>query len=245
MQKTAIIIPCYNEAGRLNENAFLNFLSFHEHITFCFVNDGSTDYTAKILNSLLQKNNQQIHLVSLQKNAGKAEAVRQGMLYAHSLKRYDYVGFWDADLSTPLNELPVMLRLFEENETLVFILASRIKKLGSLIERRWYRHILGRVFATFSNFILEIPVYDSQCGAKIFRKEIVSVVFERAFITKWIFDVEILVRIRNHIGKKNASRMILEHPLGRWKDMKGSKLSFTDYCMIPFELMNIYFHYRR
>ena len=76
--KTLIVIPCYNEANRLNKDAFLSFVLNNEDIEFLFVNDGSTDDTLSMLQTFSTENNK-IHYLDLAKNGGKAEAVRQGI----------------------------------------------------------------------------------------------------------------------------------------------------------------------
>lgn len=91
MQKTCIIIPCYNEESRFPINDFLNYLTTFKALDFCFVNDGSTDKTLSILNQL--KNNfSNITVLNLSKNGGKAEAIRYAVLNLENTK-YDYLGY--------------------------------------------------------------------------------------------------------------------------------------------------------
>lgn len=213
-EKICLIIPCYNEENRLNLSKFDHF---HENVYFLFVNDGSTDGTQRYITHNLPSCS---YSLNLDHNKGKAEAVRQGMLHVKTLPIFQeikWVGYWDADLSTPLEELFHFFdySTFFTNE-IHGVIGSRIYKLGSQIERRFLRHILGRLFSTVIAVVLKIKTYDSQCGAKIFRVFLIDKIFREPFISKWIFDVEILFRVNDY--------QVVECPLFFWKDVKGSKI---------------------
>lgn len=213
-EKICLIIPCFDEEDRL---ALEKFALFDRDVRFVFVNDGSTDGTAKLISRC---NSDHCLLLDLPKNVGKAEAVRQGFIYARSLPFYselDWVGYWDADLSTPLSEIEVMLnftKLYPEPAD--GILGSRVYRLGSLIKRSPLRHYLGRFFATVVGVLIGIESYDSQCGAKLFRRAVAEKAFGEPFVSKWVFDVEILLRL--------AGARLIECPLQHWEDVPGSKL---------------------
>jgi glycosyltransferase involved in cell wall biosynthesis len=104
LAQIAITVPCYNEADRFRSDAFIEFVREYPDVMFIFVDDGSTDDTARLLNSLAKNGDTQIRLISFEKNHGKAEAVRQGMLRALA-GGARYVGYWDADLATPLSAI--------------------------------------------------------------------------------------------------------------------------------------------
>ena len=243
MQEVCLIIPCYNEEKRLDKTGILDFLGRYPNTALCFVNDGSKDNTKGVLKDLQMGNPKNIFVLDKVNNEGKAEAVRSGIHLMAAEKRFSILGFWDADLSTPLSELPGMLERLVAQKECVAVFGSRLKRLGSTIERNPMRHIFGRVFSTLSNWILGIPIYDSQCGAKIFRGEAISAIFGEKFVTRWLFDVEILCRMRNQYGARRTQEIVLEHPLLKWTDVEGSKLKLTDYFRVPFDLMRIYFHY--
>ena len=118
------------------------------------------------------------------------------------------------------------------------ILCSRIKRLGASVERNRKRHILGRVFSTFASIILKLPVYDTQCGAKIVCTSVIDDAFEHTFITKWLFDIEIIARLRNKYPEK-ILHILFEHPITQWKDVSGSKLKLKHMLKVPFELIKI------
>ena len=105
MSRTIIVVPCYNEANRLDAVRFQEFSAANPAVEFLFLNDGSTDGTLGVLERLHAVDPQHFRFVHFSRNSGKAEAVRRGMLTALE-DSPDYVGFWDADLATPLCEIP-------------------------------------------------------------------------------------------------------------------------------------------
>ncbi|HRP60758.1 MAG TPA: glycosyltransferase family 2 protein [Vicingus sp.] len=243
MQKCCIVIPCYNEAERILVDEFVAFVNANPNFSLLFVNDGSTDHTQEVLEKLCA-NHPNINFVSLPTNQGKAEAVRKGLLSLIG-KGYFYLGFWDADLSTPLSEAVRFIACFESTSSIKIVIGTRFKRLGSNIERSTKRHIFGRIFATFTSNILNLPVYDSQCGAKIFEANLVEELFKEKFITKWIFDVELLARYQNLVGRETLLKSVIELPLLEWKEVSGSKISLFYLLKVPFELLKIRNYYFR
>jgi hypothetical protein len=182
---------------------------------------------------------------SLATNSGKAEAVRQGVLHVASLGRFDAIGYWDADLSTPLAQLDLLIAALENNPGRAVALGSRVKRLGSDIERKAVRHYLGRVFSTVASQLFDLAVYDSQCGAKLFRADLAMPLFGEPFATKWLFDVELLVRLRRHLGSRQFLDASIEVPLTAWREVGGSKLRLTHMLRVPFDLLTIRSRYPR
>lgn len=241
MIQAFIIIPCYNEASRLDSEAFIKFQNQTSPFKLCFVNDGSSDSTASVLKTIA-KTAKHIQVINLDKNVGKAEAIRHAVLGCDT--NYEYVGYLDADLSTPLNELERLLNV-TKNQNKKMVLGSRLKILGASIKRRLHRHLFGRIIATFiDSFILKLDIYDTQCGAKIIEKDLASRLFKDSFKTKWLFDVELLARAKKQHGKSFCKAQILEVPLQQWHDAGDSKITFSDVLKTPFQLLRIYNHYR-
>jgi len=235
-----LIIPCYNEAKRLKKEVFLQFCKQNKACHLLFINDGSSDNTIEVLHELKEKNDK-IQIIDLKKNIGKAEAVRQGYLFALK-KEYEYIGFFDADLSTPLEE-SLRMKKHLSDSSLLYVFGSRIAKIGSNIERKSYRHYLGRIIATMIDFHLKLKVYDTQCGAKLMKRELAELIFNEKFISKWLFDVEILSRIIHKYGRETTKSMCLELPLNEWKEIDGSKITLKDMFKIPFQLIKISLKY--
>ena len=221
MSRAVIVVPCRNEAARLRTEEFRRFGELHPEISLVFVDDGSTDDTAEVLESLASSAGN-IRVLKLERNRGKAEAVRQGMLTV--LPSACDCGFWDADLSTPLDEIPPMLELLRSGN-FACVAGSRWLHLGECrIERRFFRHFIGRIFATCVSLKLKLPVYDTQCGAKVFTAQAAETAFREPFATRWFFDVEIFMRLQK--ARTQADPGVLEYPVRCWIDAPGSKVSY-------------------
>lgn len=236
---TLIIIPCFNEENRLVIDVFLEFLKKYSFVEFLFVNDGSSDDTLSVLEEVSSKA-ERINFIDLGENVGKAEAIRLGMNSVFSSTKYKYVGYFDADLATSLDEIPKFYNELENNREVKVIYGSRIMKLGSTIERRFKRHLFGRLFASTVNVLFKIRVYDSQCGAKLFSFDLAEKMFSERFVTNWVFDMELLVRMK----KEGCLDAVLEVPVLEWKDVAGSKIKFTDFLKIPKEIYKLVKKYR-
>jgi dolichyl-phosphate beta-glucosyltransferase len=240
-----LVVPCFNEAQRLDVEAFAAFMDASPEVSFCFVDDGSRDQTIDVLNRLRQGRADTVLVVQAAVNGGKAEAVRLGMLRAVDWKLFDYIGYWDADLATPLGELAPMRHVLETRPGCLMVLGARIKRLGFSIERTLRRHYPGRFFATAASMVLRLPIYDTQCGAKLIKGTVVPPLFARPFGSRWIFDVEILARLRNLVGRDAMLTRVVELPLGAWRETPGSRLSWRAVLRAPFELLSIEMRFNR
>jgi dolichyl-phosphate beta-glucosyltransferase len=248
MSSNVIVVPCYNEAERLPLQAFKAF-SCERHATrFFFVNDGSTDATWEVLQELRAYDPQRFATYNLSRNVGKAEAVRAGLLHAFEAGA-DYVGYWDADLATPLEAIADFSDLLDARPDIMMVFGARVRLLGRSIERRALRHYLGRVFATAASIALGMPIYDTQCGAKLLRASpAIEALFQQPFATRWLFDVEILARLIAASRGTNwpaVQSVIYEFPLHTWRDVAGSKVKPSDFLRAFFGLALIYWRYLR
>ena len=239
MSDFCLVIPCYNEESRLDLAAFDRFLEAAPGACLCFVNDGSQDGTAAVLEGIAQRNPDRALAVNLPINGGKAEAVRLGVLRACAWKRFAYVGYWDADLATPLEEAAVMQRLAASRPGVLIVMGLRLNRLGASIQVTPQRHYLGRVFATGASLMLGLPVYDTQCGAKLVEVSMIPKLFGEPFLSRWIFDVEVLARLRNLIGVESMRTAAVEMPLQTWHGISGSKMRLAAMLRSPLELVSI------
>jgi len=248
VNRTTIVVPCFNEAERLNVSRFRRFAANQHALRFLMVNDGSSDRTLQILRELHEQDPRRFDVLDLDVNSGKAEAVRRGMLAALA-NEADFVGFWDADLATPLEAIPVFRFVMQRRPDIDLVIGTRIPLLGRKIQRNTKRKFLGRVFANVASRALGIPIYDTQCGAKLFRAspELQTAINDR-FVSRWIFDVEIMARLKSlRRGGQGPTvkSSIYEQPLERWKDVAGSRVKPADFFKAAGELATIYWRYLR
>lgn len=247
MPRVDLIVPCFNEAHRLDGDAFARFDPSGMEVRFLFVDDGSTDATAEVLARLCSRAPARLRWLGLEANRGKAEAVRRGMLAVLEDEPGDYVGYWDADLATPLAEVPRFVGVMQNQPELVLTMGARVQLLGHRIDRKFHRHAYGRVFTTAVAGLLDLPLYDTQCGAKLFRAdEDVHAVFREPFLTRWIFDIEILARLMGRFeprGVDTATRL-RELPLDRWHDVAGSKVTVEDAALAVGDLARLAWAYK-
>lgn len=233
------------ETLRLRTEAFAAFLGDvrSEGTALLFVNDGSRDGTLSILEAFRSRFPDRVSVLDQQPNGGKAEAVRKGMLEALARPGCEITGFWDADLATPLQQIPEFAAVMEQSPELNMIFGARVQLLGRHIHRQPLRHYLGRCFATVASSVLRLPIYDTQCGAKLFRvTPALRAVLAEPFRSRWIFDVEMLARfISQEPGGAAAMKAeIYEYPLPTWTDVAGSKVSPGDFVRSFSELVQIW-----
>jgi glycosyltransferase involved in cell wall biosynthesis len=235
-------VPCYNEAQRLNVAGFQQFLANSQDVRLIFVDDGSRDGTYKVLETVRAGYEEKVDILRCDKNGGKAEAVRLGILRALDGFQPAIVGFWDADLATPLHSLQQLLEVLQTRPEFEMVFGARVKLLGRHVERLLVRHYLGRIFATFVSNLLGMAIYDTQCGAKLFRvKPFTRQIFAEPFLSKWVFDVEILARYLVFFNRdpKQLEKVVYEYPLETWTDVAGSKIHAKDFFVAFWDLFRI------
>ncbi|WP_411893338.1 response regulator [Winogradskyella sp. A2] len=238
-----VVIPCYNEEERLLSEEFLRFVNTNSGYHLCFVNDGSKDNTMAVLRDLQKGREDYITVYDCEKNGGKAEAVRLGMLHMAKKEDLDYIGFLDADLSTDLADFDDLVKTIEKSNFKI-VSGSRISRMGADITKESARKIISLTINFIIRKILSMDFKDTQCGAKIFHKDVIDIAFKEKFVTQWIFDVEIFKRMAIHFGLKKAKTLLCEQPLKRWIHADGSKLSMKDSVKIVLQLAQIAWIYR-
>lgn len=233
--RSIVVIPCYNEAKRLDVDVLTHF-SLSTSISILFINDGSKDDTLEVLQNICSRAPEHCSYLDLETNCGKGEATRQGLLWA-AAEKFDIIGYMDADLSTSLTDIQRLIEILKNHPALSGVLGSRVSFLGSSIERSTLRHLAGRLFATLASTILGVSIYDTQCGAKFFRNNsIIQGAISKNFRMRWGFDIELISRIlKTHPAIPSV--VLCEMPLSNWKDKAGSKVRLVSSLISVFQLV--------
>jgi dolichyl-phosphate beta-glucosyltransferase len=214
----SVVIPCFNEAARIGETLrlTLDYLAANAAASeLIVVNDGSTDATAAIARERLKSAKIETRLLEDFPNRGKGAAVRSGLLAAQKP-----IGlFFDADLSTPLEETPKVIEPIANGDVDVAFGSRALDRRLIGIHQPWRREQAGRAFNLLVRLATGLPFWDTQCGFKAFRIEVCRPIFEAARVEGFAFDVELL-----YLAQRAGLR-IAEIPV-RWNHSEGSKVRF-------------------
>ncbi len=223
--KISLIIPCYNESKRLP--IFLDSIkSLVEKypIELIIVDDGSSTKDFELLSQRITPClSNKIQLKHYEVNKGKGGAIQYGIENSNG----DYIGFVDADGAIPPYEVENFIQYIQKNQQDDMIISSRIRILGKTVSRSLKRHLSGRVFITILNLLFSIPVYDSQSGLKIFKREKFNLIKDRISDFRWLWDTQVLILFH----KSNFK--IIEIPID-WSDIPGSKVNLIRDSVLMF-----------
>ena len=242
--ENAIVVPCYNEAERLDLPSFEKFLNQNSNYTICFVNDGSSDNTLDVLKSFQAHCPDRVHVYDAPRNNGKAEAIRAGVNFMLRNSTAKNIGFMDADLATGFDDYENLVDSLDYHiDTDGMVIGSRTRVNTSNIQRTPFRSASSNIFNVIIQWILGVKINDTQCGAKVFKRNTANTLFKKAFISKWLFDIELLMRMRNKHGKQSMLNKLEEVTLRKWTEVEGSKITFKDAIKFPIQLFKIAFNY--
>ncbi|MBT8195732.1 MAG: glycosyltransferase, partial [Bacteroidia bacterium] len=236
--KNGIVIPCYNEADRLDFNNYRQFILNNPDYQLCFVNDGSKDATLKQLNSFKISVGEQVMVHNMPVNGGKAEAVRQGVKLMEKETRVDNIGFLDADLATGFDDYKRLVDHLNQNN-LKMVFGSRKLNKNIKLKRTGFRKFASLIISMIINLITKMDIKDTQCGAKVFSRNIIKRIFRDSFHSRWLFDVEIFIRIKNYFGSNSVMSQVSELGLNSWNEVDGSKITLKDSLKFPITLIEL------
>ncbi len=210
----SVVIPAYNEEKRIGRslkkiNAYLSKQSYLYEIVV--VDDGSTDGTSELVRRIAQRI-PCIRLLENGINRGKGYSVRKGVLSC----RGQLIIFSDADLSTPIEELD-KLKMWIETGHDIAIGSRALPESDIVLPQPWYRQGMGKIFNRLVRLLAVTEIKDTQCGFKLFRREVARFLFERQTIDGFGFDAEIIFMARN------SGYMVREVPV-RWINSPNSRV---------------------
>jgi glycosyltransferase involved in cell wall biosynthesis len=242
MKRIAIIIPAYNEEKRIGSTLTTYYDYFQKYtdalrVEFIIVLNGCVDDTERVVRSIAV-GKPHMHMVVLQES-GKGLAIMHGFKAALSLANpVDTIGFVDADMAT---QPQYFHDLIHNQNHYDGIIASRYMPGASVYPQRpWIKRMGSRlVYDSLVTALFGMRYHDVQCGAKIFKREVVAALVPYLHIRQWSFDVELLYLC------KRLGFTVKEHPTV-WHDQTGSKLSIIrDGLRMPWSLVKIRIHYLR
>lgn len=239
MNEIALFLPCFNEALRLKIQSILSFIQEqNDLIDFYFIDDGSKDLTSDIIKDNLV-NNKNSFLIKLKHNMGKGNALRNGILKLYS-KPYQYYGFVDADLDIPLNQV---IKLYGQLENSKYLIAITSRNLYQNFNFRRVRSFSSIAMVNIANNIIQFQpkIKDTQCGCKLFKREVVEICFGNEFISEWLFDIEIFLRMKTNII--DSRQNICEVPLKDLGESVKSNFEFGQNFKILRQLFKINAYY--
>ncbi len=233
--KISIVIPAYNEEGRIlaTISKIQEYTDkFYPDYEVVVVNDGSIDGTAQKIQEMM-KDNKKISLIDNKINRGKGFAVKDGILKSIG----DVILFMDADGSTPIESLSALLPFIDQGADVV-ISSRRIRGAKILDDQPIQRIFLGWIFRKITQSLTHLEIVDTQNGFKLFKAGAAKDIFSKVTIDGWAFDVEALV-IANRFGYKCTEVPIV------WRNDRRSKVSIISMIMMLMDLIKIGFRMSR
>ena len=219
--RLSVVIPAYNEAARIRASllAAADYLAagpFDADIVV--VDDGSADGTVALVEALAasrpRDSSPAIRLLKNGRNRGKGYSIKHGVLMSGG----DLVLISDADFSTPITELPLLLRAIETEGCGIAIGSRALPDSRVEIHQAAWREGMGRAFNRLVRAITGLPFRDTQCGFKLMRRQEVLPLFRGARIERFAYDVEIL-----YLARKSGIR-VAEVPVV-WRNAAGTKVN--------------------
>jgi len=228
--RLSVVIPAYNEEARIRASleSVLQYLGRQNmQAEVVVVDDGSADRTAAILEQAAADAKGgaaiDIRLLRNGRNRGKGYSIKHGVL----MSRGELVLISDADFSTPIDDLPLLMRAVEEEKNGIAIGSRGLS--ASRVEKRQaaWREMMGRIFNALVRALTGLPFRDTQCGFKLMRRDETLPLFRAARVERFAYDVEIL-----YLARKAGIR-VAEVPV-RWRNAAGSKVNAL---LDPFDML--------
>lgn len=237
---SAVVVPCFNEEKRINTREYIDSLGDFSSKVF-LVDDGSRDKTFQVLKSLEKQAPDRFIAIKAPQNLGKAEAVRLGINTALD-KNFKHIGFFDADLAVKFSEIPNFLNIFKNVSEVNSVIGVRLPLAGHKLDRGGGKYAAQGIIAKMANLLFSPKVSDTQCGAKMFRADVLKPTTKEPFISRWLFDMELLKRISD-LPQSKGKNWLFEFPVTSWSEIGGSKRKFSDYAKCLKDYFKILFKY--
>lgn len=236
---SVLVIPFYNESKRIRKDDLVEFV-IQSKCDALFVDDGSSDFTLAHLQDIVMKcknmqekyqSKNKFSILSLNRNFGKTNAVRQALLQSSS--QYRFALITDSDLPYLLDDCVRALETLKATNS-DLVSGARIALSGNQVKRNQFRHWIGRIIATFIHFTMVKNFYDPQSPCKAYNLDKISDFLVKKFNSRWFGDIELILRI-----EKTRQVAITEFPLTFWRDRKGGNLKWNQGPSVIIDLLKI------
>lgn len=215
--RVRLVIPCYFESGRIGPflRSLQNSFAHDPNVSVVVVDDGSSPEEVERMRNLIENVRpswQGLHPLHCASHQGKGGAVYAGWSDHGGV---DWLGYVDADGSCSASAVCHLLEKAVPGGPALF--ASRVKMLGKSISRDWVRHLVGRVYATLVSELLNVPIYDSQCGLKLIPRTAYEKIQPLLHLKGFAFDAELLCALLD------SDCAVEEVPID-WHEATGGKV---------------------
>ncbi|MFA5367885.1 MAG: dolichyl-phosphate beta-glucosyltransferase [Dehalococcoidia bacterium] len=224
--KISIVIPAYNEEARI-ESVVVNICDQFPGQEIIVVCNGCIDNTHDILNTLRARY-PQVRILDFQKKLGKGGAIIEGFRAAEGEK----IGFADADDSVEPGDIEGMFAALSDADGV--IASRRMSKSIITVKQPIIRRFSSRIFNIIVRALFSLNFKDTQCGVKVFRKEVIKDILNSLSATGFEFDVELLWKL------KSKGYRVVEFPVV-WKHVEGSTFRLTNAPGMLLSLLKIRF----
>ena len=227
----SVVVPAYNESSRIGPTlekilAYLHRQSYEAEIVV--VDDGSRDQTSELVRALAASH-PEIRLLGNPINRGKGAAVRQGVLDSQG----KWVLFSDADLSTPIEEVEKLLAAVERERAVAAVGSRTLRRELIGVHQPLLREWSGRFFNVVVRLATGLKIHDTQCGFKLFHRQVTRVAFLLQTSQGFGFDPELLYLVQLYAGR------IVEIPV-RWDNSPVTKVRFLrDSLLMLLDLLRL------
>ncbi|QSH40266.1 glycosyltransferase [Lentisphaerota bacterium ZTH] len=236
--KTALVIPFYNTGQKIQLGTLAEMLTDEPGLTLCFVDQGSTDRSASILEDFCNRFKERTVFLKPGGQLSFARAIYFGLKKMLEDDNMGYVGYWDAEMATPLNVLFKFEKILKYTN-LRMVMGSRMPRLGSQIRTGFFSHLCRRAISNMVAFSLKLPVYDSQCHAKLIDAKLCRQLISMPFRTNMLFDVELIKRVNELYGRHKTRQIVSEFPLPRWQEASNPQM-LRKLLLAPFVLLFLF-----
>ena len=207
-KKTGIVITCDKTTLHINSEIYIRFIQENKNYHYCFVNNGCPEPTLEVLNRIRAVASNRISIIHIERSFGKGPAVRAGVRFLYNMDNIAHIGFIDVDFASQLSDFKKMVNILKKKQ-ISAVYGSRFSENM----KNGTANIFRKLFSRWTRKLIGLPISDALCGAKVFNRSVIPIVYGRSFACCWLFDIEIFIRLKKYLGAKQVMQVIQEQPI--------------------------------